>query len=355
MNIPQDQNTTINAIVRHYEDHQEDGFRAHLGGSIIGRPCDRALWYTFRWATAVRHRGQLLRLFQTGHLAEKRFVDDLRAVGIKVYEVDPATGEQFRVQDCQGHFGGSFDGVGKGFIEAPETWHLIEMKTHNEKSFNQLVKKGVQEAKPEHYIQMQTYMYLAKPKLKRAFYIAVNKNTDELYGERIRLDSTVGKAAVQRAEAIIASDRPLTKISDDPSWYQCKFCDHSDICHGQQAPAVNCRTCLHSTPVENGQWHCQRHNTELTTLQQKNGCDSHLYNPYLLESFAEPVDSGEYWIRYRLKQNGEEFVTGDNSEQFSSSDIRNLKDKVLLTDSNVQTLKSTFSGSIEPGSEYNDV
>ena len=347
MNIPEPENNTIKAIVRHYEDCQDDGFRAHLGASLIGRPCDRALWYTFRWCSEVKHAGQLLRLFQTGHLAEERFVADLRNVGITVFETDPATGEQFRVSACNGHFGGSLDGVGQGFMEAPKTWHLIEMKTHNEKSFNNLVKKGVQEAKPEHFIQMQVYMYLADPKLTRAFYIAVNKNTDELYGERVRLDPAIGRATVDKAGCIIASDRPLGKISEDPSWYLCKFCDHHAICHGQTAPTVNCRTCLHSTPIEDGEWSCARHDMEIPLSVQKNGCESHLYNPYLLEQFAEPVDSGEYWIRYRLKSTGEEFVTGDQHGQWSSKEINAVNDKTLMTDEKLAQLKDRFDGTIE--------
>lgn len=346
MKIPEEQNTTIKAIIKNYEDHQGDPFRAHLGGSIIGRPCDRALWYSFRWATHVQYKGQLLRLFQTGHLAEDRFVEDFRKIDIKVYEVDPQTGKQFRVDACNKHFGGSFDGVGIGFVEAPNTWHLIEMKTHNDKSFNALLKQGVREAKPEHYVQMQSYMYLAEPQLTRAYYIAVNKNNDALYGERVKLDKTVAKAAIDRAEAIIASDRPLKKISTDPSWYICKFCDHHAICHGQQTPEVNCRTCLHSTPVKNGQWHCALYDAEIPDYQQKTGCDSHLYIPYLLDQFAEPVDSGENWIRYRLKVNGEEFVTGSADNQFASSEIFNLTDKTLLADQNLKSIKQQFNGKV---------
>lgn len=347
--IRESNRSTIKAIRAHYEASQGDGFRAHLGGSIIGRPCDRALWYTFRWCSALKHGGQLLRLFQTGHLAEERFVSDLRNVGVKVFATDPATGKQFRVSACNGHFGGSLDGVGQGFMEAPATWHLIEMKTHNEKSFTSLVRKGVRAAKHEHFIQMQVYMYLARPQLTRAFYIAVNKNTDELYGERIQLDRTIGKAAVDRAECIIASDRPLNRISDDPSWYQCKFCDHHAICHGQSAPVVNCRTCLHASPVAAGQWHCARHDRVIPESVQKSGCEQHLYNPYLLEQFAEVSDSGESWIRYRLKATGEEFVTGTDKAQFSSREIRAAESKSLLTDKKLISLKNQFDATIEEG------
>ncbi|WP_419831793.1 hypothetical protein [Endozoicomonas atrinae] len=347
MKVPEPTQTTIKAIVQHYEDNQGDAFRAHLGGSIIGRPCDRELWYSFRWCTDVKHSGQLLRLFQTGHLSEPRFAEDLRKAGVTVFDTNPATGEQFRVSACDRHFGGSFDGVGQGFIEAPKTWHLIEMKTHNEKSFKNLVSKGVKEAKPEHFVQMQVYMYLANPQLTRAFYIAVNKNTDELYGERVRLDPAIGKATVERAECIIASDRPLNKISDDPSWYQCKFCNHHTICHGQEAPVVNCRTCMHSTPIADGEWHCVRHDQEIPVSVQKSGCELHLYNPFLLEQFAEPVDSGEYWIRYRLKSTGEAFVTGTDRGQFSSHEIKAVEDKSLLTDEKLNGLIAQFDGTIE--------
>ncbi len=346
MKIPESKRTTIKAIVQHYEDNQDDSFRSHLGGSIIGRPCDRALWYTFRWCSDVKHGGQLLRLFQTGHLAEERFVADLRSIGIKVFETDPSTGKQFRVSACNGHFGGSFDGVGQGFIEAPRTWHLIEMKTHNDKSFNNLLKQGVEKAKPEHFIQMQVYMYLANPQLTRAFYIAVNKNTDELYGERIRLDPVIGKASLEKADCIITSDRPLSKISEDPSWYLCKFCDHQSICHGQEVPAINCRTCMHSTPVKDGLWHCVRHDIDIPESIQKSGCEFHLYNPYLLEQFAEPIDSGEYWIKYRLKSTGKAFITGDGQGQFSSGEIKALEDKSLLKDEKLVALKEKFNGTL---------
>ena len=340
------EDTTLNAILTSYEDDQDDSRRPHLGGSIIGRPCSRELWYSFRWCTNKRHSGRVLRLFQTGHLAEARFTADLRSAGVTVYDTNPATGDQFKASACDGHFGGSFDGVGVGFLEAPEIWHLIEMKTHNEKSFKKLAADGVAVAKPEHYVQMQVYMYLAEPRLQRAFYLAVNKNTDELYAERIRLNPDVGRGAVEKASVIIASDRPLERLSNDPSWYQCKFCDHHNLCHGNDAPEVNCRTCMHSTPAANSEWHCSRHDMTLNLATQKVGCDDHLYNPYLLDQFAEPLDSGDFWIRYRLKSNGKEVVTGRDDDHFSSSEIRVAQNSDLLTDENFLGIKDQFDGKI---------
>jgi hypothetical protein len=109
--LPPPRNPTIDAIYRAYEASAEDGLRPHLGASLIGDDCERKLYYTFRWATVERHDGRLLRLFQTGHLAEHRFVADLRSIGCEVQEINPETGKQWQVSAVGGHFGGSMDGV----------------------------------------------------------------------------------------------------------------------------------------------------------------------------------------------------------------------------------------------------
>ena len=73
---------------------------------------------------------------------------------------DPDSGDQWRVSAVNGHFGGSLDGVAKGLPEAPKSPAILEMKTHNEKSFKELMSKGVKNAKPQHYAQMTVYMGL---------------------------------------------------------------------------------------------------------------------------------------------------------------------------------------------------
>ena len=134
---------TRDAIFAAYEADADDGFRQHLGASLIGKSCERALWYDFRWATPARFPGRMLRLFETGQLEEARLVRNLRRIGATVLEVDPETGRQWRVEAHGGHFGGSLDGVALGLLEAPKTWHVLEFKTHSAKSFRELVAKGV--------------------------------------------------------------------------------------------------------------------------------------------------------------------------------------------------------------------
>jgi hypothetical protein len=101
---------------------------------------------------------------------------------------------QVRFEACGGHFAMSLDGVGEGFKESKKP-HTLEFKTMNEKSFKATKSMGVKQSKPIYWAQCQLGMHLAG--LERCFFFAVNKNTDEIYGERIRLDKAEAKLADQ--------------------------------------------------------------------------------------------------------------------------------------------------------------
>jgi len=229
-------------------------FRPHLGASLIGRPCHRQLWYTFRWARSVSNEGRLLRLFETGHLEESRMVDNLRSIGVIVHEIDPVTKKQFSVNFFGGHFSGSLDGCGSNIAGAENDWHVLEFKTHSEKSFLKLEEMGVKEAKFEHYSQMNIYM--GGTGLPFSLYLAKNKNTDHLYAERTVFDANLFEAHLAKAETIIFSDIAPGRISNSITSAHCKYCDFKEICHLNEAVKENCRTCQFAAVVPDGTWRC---------------------------------------------------------------------------------------------------
>ena len=192
----------------------EPGFRQHLGASLIGDACRRKLWYTFRGATKPNHSGRVLRLFRRGQEEELTFADDLRSIGCTLHTVDPETGQQWRVADCGGHFGGSLDGALIGLPVAPDGWHVVEMKTSNENGYKAMVKGGVEKSKPLHYAQMQVYMHLTD--MTRAVYLMVNKNDDSIYTERVHYDKAKALALIEKAQTVIDAPEPLERISEDP-------------------------------------------------------------------------------------------------------------------------------------------
>ncbi|MBF0424602.1 MAG: oxidoreductase [Magnetococcales bacterium] len=296
--LPKPNGPTVEAILAAYEADAGRGFRPHLGASIIGRECDRSLWLDFRWTARASFGGRMLRLFETGQLEENRLIRNLRRIGVTVLEVDPHTGRQWRVEACDGHFGGSLDAAALGIPEAPKTWHVCEFKTHNATSFAELRKHGVQKAKPQHYAQMQVYLHLTG--MTRALYLAVNKDTDDLHAERLQVDGAEGLRLLAKAERIIRAERPPMRISADPSWYQCRMCHHHPLCHEGASAERNCRTCLHSTPAEIGLWLCSPSERLMALEAQKAGCSGHLFIPDLVVGEQTDADPAGAWVEYRL-------------------------------------------------------
>ena len=259
---------------------KEQKFRAHLGSSLIGRECSRELWYSFRWSTAKDFDGRMLRLFNRGHLEEPRMVALLQMIGCTVWQVDE-NGKQFRVSGYKGHSGGSLDGVAIGIPDLPEgTACLTEFKTHGEKSFFKLLEKGVISAKWEHYIQMTDYM--GKNGLGYALYMAVNKNTDELYAEIVTFDPMVYQRYLDRAKMIIDSTSVPPKLNNASlGWYGCKFCDHSNLCHNPNSrPVKTCRSCEHSSVETGGRWICllTKEGETLSEEKQLVGCPNYSFD-----------------------------------------------------------------------------
>lgn len=282
---------------------REDWRRDHLGASLLGDKCSRALWYGFRWMIDPKFPGRLLRLFGRGHQEEELIIPLLRKAGMEVWCEDPDTGEQFRMSWLGGHIGGGVDAVIRGVPGAPKTPHLGEVKTSNDKRFKELQGKGVRESNPRHFAQMQVYMHGMK--LTRALYICVNKNDDHIYTERVAYDKQFAEGILKKAEMIVASNTPLTKLSDDPAWWECKFCDYRSICHGDDYHTIerNCRTCAQSTPRGTGGWLCEHHGIELDSEAQRKGCDAHLHIPQVLERWnVVSYDDGFREVTYHTGQ-----------------------------------------------------
>lgn len=249
--------------------------RPYLGMSNCGEECLRKRWYDFRWVKRVTFTARELRLFKRGHREEPYIIDALRGGGYKVTPFDPGTpsapktGQQFEVMDCHGHAKGHTDGK----IELVENIAgLLEMKTHAEKYFRQLVKHGVEKAHNKHYCQMQRYM--GKQHLPYALYVAVCKNNDAYYMEIVYYNETVDDLLTRKDEAVILSDEPLERISEDPFWYKCgqAWCPYGGLCHFGEEVDANCRTCQHGVIKEDGIWFCDERNCNLSVPEQRKTC-----------------------------------------------------------------------------------
>jgi len=297
--------------------------RAHLGASQIGGRCAREAWLDFRWAGVENVGGQMRRLWRRGHDEEHNFVRWLRAMGIEVQDysqrltyhpesdsyacfdwaTDWSQGEgatlmdvhdsplhiakasemgdgpkQWKFSDHNGHYGGSGDGKLSG--DDLSQWFpelmgkglgALECKTSNDKNFKELKRKGVQQGKPVHYLQMQQYMrYL---NCSWALYLVVNKNNDEIYAEVVQYRPEVADMYSERAGKIIESRQPPPKLTEDPSWFECRFCKHRGPCHyDEPLPQKNCRSCVFASAEEDKQWVCNLHRSTIPKNFIPKGC-----------------------------------------------------------------------------------
>lgn len=245
--------------------------RHHLGISVIGDDCSRKLWYGFRWCKLIQHDPRIRRLFQRGHREEKTFQDFLLWAGFRLRGIDPDTGKQFRLSGVNGHYGGSTDDI--ALIAWVDDLPVIcEYKTHGDKSFTELKEKKLKASKPQHLDQMNGYGQGFK--IKHGLYCAVNKNTDEWYFEFVELDWNRAIELEKKASDIIYSKTPPQKLNENPSYWKCKQCDYKENCHNGEKVEVNCRSCVFASPIEEGQWSCDKHG-KIPKDFLKVGCQEH--------------------------------------------------------------------------------
>lgn len=284
--VPMIADTLLQKINAETERRNPDKHRHHLGGSIIGKRCERALFYHFRWAKKPSFRARMKDLFQRGHDEEPRIVSKLRDAGVAVSEyADEREKKQYRVFAVDSHFGGSLDGVVWFVPDMPDDERLLlEMKTYNEKQFKKLKANGVHITKPQHVDQMTVYMHLFG--LKHALYYAVCKNDDDKYIEIIEADELRAKALLEKAERVIRAQTPPQRIYEDSTQFECQYCDYKGICHSNEIPEPNCRTCAHAKPAPVGEWQCFRHGAMIPKNELVKGCAYHRYLPGMLPWFV---------------------------------------------------------------------
>lgn len=316
-------------------------FRPHLGASIIGHPCDRWLWLSFRFAVRQHFDGRIKRLFRRGQNEEATVVSDLRDAGLSVSECL----NQQKHHSLAPHIGCTPDGLVVGHPEAPKAKTSLEIKTHSLKSFTDLEKNGVEKSQPKHYAQMQCEMKAQRT--ERALYVAICKDDDRIYTERVRYVKETADSYIDRGKRIVFADRmPEPMAGASASWFECKFCPGYDMCHGSKTTKeVNCRTCTFSTAMQDGTWKCERFDCEIPFENQVEGCSAHVLHmdlvPWQLDTDASTEDCAVWIIGDKRIANGE----ADANVYGSTELVANLQ-ACLNPDAITQEMREEFNARI---------
>jgi len=299
---------TIDAIDAHYVANQRADLPVKLTARLL-TGCERAGWYAFRWAHEAK-------VFAPHHaranIARSAAMDELAScltdIGVTVQRVDPTTYMARDVTALDGHYRQKVAGTALGLLEAPKKEHLLYLDQQTAKVVAQIQKHGLAIARPDRIAPIQIGMHLLG--LSRAFYLVKNKDTDELWSERIEYDPAHALALLSKGGRIRDASVPPARISDDWQYFECQSCASFSQCHQAQFARRNCRTCLHSTPVMNGEWHCARHDNVLSIDDQQMGCPNHLYLPGLVPGTADDADEQAETVTYVLS-NGKLWVDGE--------------------------------------------
>ena len=213
--------------------------RSHLGASVIGKECLRAVALSYRKASPdAAVDGRMVRLFNRGHMEEARLAACLQVAGFSLKLVSKDGGQiSYKTGDLQG----SVDGV----IRLQDgSLAVLEFKTMNRRTWDKLERDG--QIKPEHLAQMQCGMHGLG--LKRAMYLASCKDTDAI---QVYLVDYEGEPIefLNLATDITHGLIPPKLVDTD---FRCKFCEHKAFCHGDASPIASCRTCVHAVFGGNG-------------------------------------------------------------------------------------------------------
>lgn len=309
--IPEPISHTVEAIYTALASQSRSGDSRGIPMSSVADECERKLWFALRWAAPGEEiTGQKQRRFGTGFREEDRLLSDLEAAGFQVERFDSATGRQFTVRLADGWLRGKMDGRVLGLPEAPATLHVVECKSHSDKSFKELVKKKLQAAKPDHYAQCQAYMHAEG--LTRCLYLAVNKNTDELYAERVEYDLEFGLRLEAKVLRVVSTDRAPVRLYDDPkskAAFACNWCPALALCHEGGWARRNCRTCLSAELRSGAEVWCGLTGQQRSYDEQQAGCPAHLYLPDLVPGEQVDASEAERTVTYRLAS-GETWIDG---------------------------------------------
>lgn len=215
--------------------------RQYLGASRIGDECERRLGYEYHHTPKDEgsdFAGKTLRIFDMGHDGEERMAEYLRLAGF-VLLTHHSDGKQFGMSDAGGKFKGHYDGV---IIDGPAIPGLKyrciwENKALGDKSWRDVVSKGLKASKPVYYAQVQIYM--AYEEVEYCLFTCLNRDTGEIHVEVVMLNARDAQGYIDKAVRIVSSDNPeqLGKAGRGMDDFKCKWCDYKRRCHGPVAPS----------------------------------------------------------------------------------------------------------------------
>ncbi len=197
--------------------------RKYIGASLIGRQCNREIWYRYHGIEGESITPRTLVTFEIGHRLEEMLIDYIKLTGIPIEE--PCESNNWlAVKDADiAYFSGHMDAV----INHDS---VLEIKTTNKAGFSRFLNEGLRSWSSSYYSQLQAYMGMSG--LEKGVLFALNKDTSEFHCEWVEYDDIFYHELRIKALAIASIDEPPAKLNKNPTFYICNRCQFKSICHG---------------------------------------------------------------------------------------------------------------------------
>ena len=208
------------------EKHAKEPMRDYLGMSSIG-DCARKQWLRLQGKREVFDAATIKR-FDDGHRTEALIIQRLSLCDALELSTVDENGNQWSQVDFDGRFKGHMDGVVRGLLQAPKTWHVFEAKCVSEKSFKELVKarekfgekNALQNWNGTYHAQAVLYMDYSG--LDRHWLVCATPGGRDWTSVRTEANKELAKALKAKAKRILDATEPP----------ECTCLYSADFCNG---------------------------------------------------------------------------------------------------------------------------
>jgi len=202
--------------------------RGYLGASAVGHECLRRI--QFDWMCDPEHPARLRDIFDRGHYFEQRTRAHFTNAQFKF-----APDDRLRFTALDGMLSGHADGI---FLDGPKISDIAypclwEHKAVNAKGWRGLDRDGLGKAYPQYAAQVAIYQHFLGVNENPAIFTAINADSCERAHLLVPYDAGMARAAIMRAETVIAATRAgelLPRFTTDQNNWRCRLCGHKERC-----------------------------------------------------------------------------------------------------------------------------
>lgn len=200
--------------------------RNYIGASIIGKPCARAIWYSYKGYDQDNIPIRTKITFDIGKNLEKILIDYIELSGIKIEKPCESNNYLLVQHPVYEQFKGHMDAL----LHIDEINPIIlEIKTAKASSFQKFKKEGLKHWNHTYYAQIQTYMGISG--YHKAIILALNKDSSELYFEWVYFDEDYYNLMVNKAQYLINTETIPERINNNSCYFICEQCSFKTVCH----------------------------------------------------------------------------------------------------------------------------